>query len=114
VTDSVWNEHSRLNPKFHQYSMQSTKFKKNGERDLEKCKDDERESQYQSLLSVVSNGRQEKEQRDKNRKLEREIVRDISTVNYRCLDLNESRLEAASRLFGRFKALRILRPRGLR
>jgi hypothetical protein len=41
--------------------MQSTKFKKNGERDLEKCKDDERESQYQSLLSVVSNGRQEQE-----------------------------------------------------
>ena len=56
--------------------MQSNKFKKrNGkEFDQEKVDSEDRESNYQSLLSVITHGRQEKEHRDKNRKLEREIV----------------------------------------
>jgi len=51
--------------------MQSNKFKKNGERDLEKLETEDREEQYQSLLSVITHGKQEKDQRDKNRKIER-------------------------------------------
>ena len=56
--------------------MQSNKFKKrNGkEFDQEKVDSEDRKSNYQSLLSVITHGRQEKEHRDKNRKLEREIV----------------------------------------
>ena len=79
--------------------MQSNKFKKrNGkEFDQEKVDSEDRESNYQSLLSVITHGRQEKEHRDKNRKLEREIV-SISLPLKVYVDSNEGGSEDSGRV----------------
>jgi hypothetical protein len=79
--------------------MQSNKFKKSSgkEFDQEKLDSEDRESNYQSLLSVITHGRQEKEHRDKNRKLEREIVRVSLPFNVN-VDSNEGGLEDSGRV----------------
>jgi hypothetical protein len=47
-TETVWNEHTRLSPKYHQYSMNSHKFKKWGwgARDFDKIKEIEKKDEY--------------------------------------------------------------------
>jgi hypothetical protein len=79
--------------------MQSKKFKKrNGkEFDQEKVDCEDRESNYMSLLSVITHGRQEKEHRDKNRKLEREIVGFSLPLKIN-VDSNEGGLEDSGRV----------------
>ena len=79
--------------------MQSNKFKKGSgkEFDQEKLDSEDRESSYQSLLSVITHGRQEKEHRDKNRKLEREIVSLNLPLNVN-VDTNEGWSEDSGRV----------------
>ena len=95
--------------------MQSNKFKKrNGkEFDQEKVDSEDRESNYQSLLSVINHGRQEKDQRDKNRKLEREIVSFPLPLNAN-VDSNEGGLEDPGRVCRTAEAAGGARSRDLR
>lgn len=77
-TETVWNEHTRLSPKFHQYSMNSHKFKRWGPKDLKKIENEEKEQQYQNLLTTVTQSKQENASRMQSRKAEREVVRKSS------------------------------------
>lgn len=95
--------------------MQSNKFKKGSGKDFdqEKLDSEDRESNYQSLLSVITHGRQEKEHRDKNRKLEREIVRVSLPLNVN-VDSNEGGLEDSGRVCRPPEAAGDARSRDLR
>ena len=72
-TETVWNENSRLAPKFLQYSAESHKFKR-WPRDLSNLDEEERMDQYQSLMQVVIKSKADSQSRHKQRKLEREVV----------------------------------------